>query len=246
MIFIFLGSFRSTVIAALSIPLAVLAAIAALLATGHLINAMTLGGLALAVGPLVDNAIVVLENTHRHLSMGKAPGKAAADGASEVAQPALAATLSTIIVLVPLALMPGMGKFLFRPLALAVAFAMLASLFLALTFVPARCAGWLRAHSAHDPARPAGWWGRFHQRVERLLDGLTRNYEWLLLKALRHRALVLGAVGLLFLGSMALLLGIGREFFPQVDSGQLTIFVHCPTGTKIERTNERLDKFEHF
>src|SRR5688572_28683101 len=122
MILIFLGDFRSTVIATLSIPLAVLAAITTLLATGNTINAMTLGGLALAVGPLVDNAIVVLENTHRHLVMGKSPARAAADGAGEVAQPAVVATLSTIIVLVPLALMPGMGKFLFRPLALAVAF----------------------------------------------------------------------------------------------------------------------------
>src|SRR5262245_9619599 len=210
MILIFLGSFRSTLIATLSIPLAVLAAIAALLATGNTINAMTLGGLALAVGPLVDNAIVVLENTHRHLSMGKAPGKAAADGASEVAQPALVATMSTIIVLVPLALMPGMGKFLFRPLALAVAFAMIASLFLALTFVPARCAAWLRGHRHHpgDYARPVGLGSRLHHLVERFLLGLTRRYESLLRLALRHRALVLSAVGLLFLGSFGLLLGI--------------------------------------
>lgn len=104
---------------------------------------MTLGGLALAIGPLVDNAIVVLENTHRHLGMGKLPYQAAEDGASEVAQPALVATLSTIIVLIPLAFMPGMWKFLFRPLALAVTFAMFISLFLALTFVPTRCAAWL-------------------------------------------------------------------------------------------------------
>src|SRR4029079_3118482 len=111
-------------------------------------------GLALAVGPLVDNAIVVVENTHRHLSMGKRPLQAAVDGAGEVAQPALVATLSTIIVLVPLALMPGMGKFLFRPLALAVAFAMIASLFLALTFVPTRCAAWLRGRGAHPGDDP--------------------------------------------------------------------------------------------
>lgn len=243
MILIFLGDFRSTVIAALSIPLAVLAALAALLGTGNTINAMTLGGLALAVGPLVDNAIVVLENTHRHLGMGKTPKQAAADGAGEVAQPAVVATLSTIIVLVPLALMPGMGKFLFRPLALAVAFAMLASLFLALTFVPARCAVWLRGHDNGDHDH-GGW--RWHRAVERFLHNLTRRYERVLQLALRHRALVLTSVALLFVGSLLLLRGIGREFFPQVDSGQLTVFVRCPTGSKLEKSNARVARFEDF
>ncbi|HXG08502.1 MAG TPA: efflux RND transporter permease subunit [Gemmataceae bacterium] len=248
MILIFLGSFRSTLIAALSIPLAVLAAIAALLATDNTINAMTLGGLALAVGPLVDNAIVVLENTHRHLGMGKGPVQAALDGAAEVAQPALVATLSTILVLVPLAFMPGMGKFLFRPLALAVAFAMLASLFLALTFVPVRCAAWLRSHHAHpeDNGRLAGRFQRFHHRVERALHRLTNRYSRALRWALAHRLLTLASVGLLFLVALALLTGIGREFFPQIDSGQLTIYYRCPTGTKIEKTNERLARFEQF
>jgi multidrug efflux pump subunit AcrB len=248
MILIFLGSFRSTLIATVSIPLAVLAAIAALLATGNTVNAMTLGGLALAVGPLVDNAIVVLENTHRHLAMGKTPEEAAAAGAGEVAQPALVATLSTIIVLVPLALMPGMGKFLFRPLALAVAFAMIASLFLALTFVPSRAAVWLRSHGRHrgdDPA-PTGIGSRMHHGVERGLHRLTLRYQGLLGLALRHRGLVLSAVALLFLVSLGLLTRIGQEFFPQVDSGQITIYVRCPTGTKIEKTNERLASFEEF
>ena len=241
MILIFLGDFRSTAIATLSIPLAVLAAVAGMLATDNTINAMTLGGLALAVGPLVDNAIVVLENTHRHLGMGKGPERAAADGAGEVALPAVVATLATILVLVPLALMPGMGKFLFRPLALAVAFAMVASLFLALTFVPTRCAAWLRPPGAH-----AGWLRRLLRPVERLLHAFTCLYERLLRTALRHRGPVLGAVALLFVGSLALVPWIGRDFFPQVDTGQLTVFFRCPTGTKIERTNERLDKFEHF
>ncbi len=248
MILIFLGDFRSTVIAALSIPLAVLAAIAALLATGNTVNAMTLGGLALAVGPLVDNAIVVLENTHRHLAMGKSAAVAAADGAGEVALPAVVATLATIIVLVPLALMPGMGKFLFRPLAFAVAFSMIASLFLALTFVPARCAAWLRPHGAHagDDPYAGGWLQRLLHPAERFLLGLTRRYERLLEVALRHRKLVLSSVAVLFVGSVALLPFIGRDFFPQVDSGQLTVYFRCATGTKLEKTNERLAKFEGF
>src|SRR5262245_35427198 len=249
MILIFLGEFRSTLIATLTIPLAVLAAIAALLATGNTINALTLGGLALAVGPLVDDAIVVLENTHRHLGMGKTPLQAAIDGAGEVARPAMVAACSTFTVLIPLALMPGMGRYLFRPLALAVAFSMIASLFLALTFVPTRCAAWLRHHhpGEHNGELPReGWFARFHRRFQARLDAFTRRYEALLAWALSHRAGVLTAVALLFLVSLSLLFFIGREFFPAVDSGQLTIYLRCPTGTKIEKTNERVEKFEKF
>ena len=238
MILLFLGDFRSTVIAVLTIPLSVLAAIAALLATGNTINAMTLGGLALAIGPLVDNAIVVLENTHRHLTLGKERSAAAAAGAEEVSQPAVVATLATIVVLVPLALMPGMGKFLFRPLALTVAFAMLASLFLALTFVPSRCAAWLKEHSSHGDRTPG--------RVEAMLLALTRGYEAILSRTLHGRAALLGGVGLLLVGALGLFPLIGQDFFPQVDSGQLTIYFRCPTGTKIEKTNERLGTFEQF
>jgi multidrug efflux pump subunit AcrB len=244
MILLFLGDLRSTIIATLLIPLSVLAAMAALLTTGNTVNAMTLGGLALAIGPLVDNAIVVLENTHRHQTLGKSPQLAALDGTIEVAQPALMATLSTIIVLAPLAFIPGMGKFLFRPLALAVAFAMVASLFLALTFVPSRCAAWLRSH--HDHPKSLGLFRRFHQRVDGALNTLTQIYSHFLSLALRHRGVVLGGVAALFLGSLALVPLLGREFFPQVDSGQLTIFVRVPTGTKIERTNQYLDRFETF
>jgi len=242
MILIFLGSFRSTLIATLSIPLSVLAAVAMLLATGNTINAMTLGGLALAIGPLVDNSIVVLENTHRHLGLGKPPEKAALDGGGEVAQPALVATLATIIVLVPLTVMPGMGKFLFRPLALAVAFAMLASLLLALTFVPSRCAAWLKAHVHGDKSLGA----RIHHKIEHFFNVVTAKYSHLLGHGLNYRGPILLGVSLLFVGSLALLFGIGRDFFPQADTGQLTVFFRCPTGTKLEATNERLDKFEEF
>ncbi len=239
MILLFLGDFRLTLIAILSIPLAVLGAIGALLGSGNTINAMTLGGLALAIGPLVDNAIVVLENTHRHLGMGKSPRQAAEDGAGEVAQPAIVATVATIIVLIPLAFMPGMGQFLFRPLALAVTFAMLVSLFLALTFVPARCAAWLRPHQAHAPH---GFFGVF----EWLLLKLTHGYSRVLGVALRSRTVTLILVAAVFAGTMALFPQLGREFFPQSDSGQMTVYVRYPTGLRIERTNERLDHFERF
>src|SRR5205085_6370229 len=157
MILVFLGNWRMTVIASLSIPLAILSAIIGLYVTGNTINAMTLGGLALAIGPLVDDAIVVLENTHRHHTLGKSRFKAAFDGAVEVTIPVLVATATTIIVLCPIALMPGMGGFLFRPLTLAVAFAMIASFILSRTFVPMLCARWLgREPHAGDGHAPQG------------------------------------------------------------------------------------------
>src|SRR6185437_9855370 len=125
----------------------VLAAVACLYATGNTVNVMTLAGLALAIGPLVDSAIICLENTHRHLGLGAGPREAAFHGASEVALPELVATLCTLLVLLPLALIPGLGAFLFRPMFLAVAFAMTIAYVLSRSFVPARCAAWLRPHA---------------------------------------------------------------------------------------------------
>src|SRR4029079_10986931 len=155
MIFVFLGSVRTTIIAVTCIPLSILAAIACLLTSGNTINVMTLGGLFLAIGPLVDNAIVVLENTHRHLGMGKAPAVAAGDATSALPLPVIVATLSLIIVLCPVALTPGVSGFLFKPLTMAVAFAMLASFVLSWTFVPALCAKLLKGHghghANHNP-----------------------------------------------------------------------------------------------
>ncbi|TMQ32971.1 MAG: efflux RND transporter permease subunit, partial [Planctomycetota bacterium] len=247
MILIFLGNWRMTLIASMSIPLAVLSAIVGLQATGNTINAMTLGGLALAIGPLVDDAIVVLENTHRHHSLGKSKIKAAFDGAVEVTIPVLVATTTTIIVLCPIALMPGMGGFLFRPLTLAVAFAMIASFILSRTFVPALCAKWLggHEHAGHEHASH-GWGSRIGQRIERGLHWLTLKYERVLARALRHRCLVLTLVALLFLGSLALVFGIGREFFPQVDAGQISMFLRCPAGTNIEASERLVARVEDF
>src|SRR5207247_3872641 len=178
MILIFLGNWRMTLIASMSIPLAILCAIIGLKVTGNTINAMTLGGLALAIGPLVDGAIVVLENTHRHHALGKSKIKAAFHGAVEVTIPVLVATLTTIIVLCPIALMPGMGGFLFRPLTLAVAFSMLSSFVLSRTYVPALCAKWLGGHThpGHEHASP-GWGRRVHRPLGLLLGGLSRFYE---------------------------------------------------------------------
>jgi CzcA family heavy metal efflux pump len=250
MILIFLGNWRMTVIASISIPLSILAAIAGLYVTGNTINAMTLGGLALAIGPLVDDAIVALENTHRHGAMGKTRMRAALDGAAEVMVPVLVATLTTNIVLAPLALMPGMGGFLFRPLALAVAFAMFASFFLSRTFVPMMCAKFLpeehHAGVAHVARAPAGFFGRAHQRIEAVFARLTLGYKWLLAGALRHRFAVLSAVGVLFLGSLALATRLGREFFPQVDAGQVTLYVRASSNLRLDATERRVAEVEDF
>jgi multidrug efflux pump subunit AcrB len=258
MILIFLGNFRMTLIASMSIPLALLGAIIGLYTTGNTINAMTLGGLALAIGPLVDDAIVELENNHRNYHMGKSRARAALDGCAEVMIPVLVATCTTNIVLAPIALMPGMGGFLFRPLALAVTFSMVTSFVLSRTFVPMMCAKFLpdeysrsgkslgaMHHPTHHIAKKS-WFGRLHHRIDHFLSGVTRRYEVLLALALRHRFLVLGFVLALFVGSLALTRGIGREFFPQVDAGQITIYLRTPSSTRLSAANVRLAQFEQF
>jgi multidrug efflux pump subunit AcrB len=255
MILIFLGNWRMTFIATTSIPLAILGAVACLYVTGNTINAMTLGGLALAIGPLVDDAIVALENIHRHNRLGKTWLRAALDGSIEVMVPVMVATCTTCIVLAPVALMPGMGGFLFRPLALAVTFAMLTSFLLSRTYVPMMCATFLpeehrhavpsidgEAGQAHDPR---GWFSRMHHRFEHFLaHHVIRGYSHLLAFALRRRALVLMAVGALFAGSLLLTFRIGREFFPQVDAGQITIYVRAPCYLRLDATEKRIAEVE--
>jgi multidrug efflux pump subunit AcrB len=241
MILVFLGNWRLTLIAVMTLPLAILCGVVGLSATGNTINVMTLAGLFLAIGPLVDNAIVVLENTHRHHHLGKHPMRAAFDGATELTLPVLVATGSTVIVLTPIALMPGLGGFLFKPLALAVAFAMIASFGLSWTFVPSLCAHWLKPHGAggHDDAR-RGLWARAHGKFEAGLGALNRGYLWLLDRALARRGPVLAGVAVLFLASLTLLWGIGREFFPQVDAGQITIHVRAPSNLRLDATERRI------
>lgn len=258
MILIFLGNWRMTVIASMSLPLALLGAIIGLRLTGNTINVMTLGGLFLAIGPLVDNAIVVLENTHRHLGLGKNPTQAAADGTSELTLPVLVATSALIIVLCPVALTPGVGGFLFKPLTLAVGFAMIASFVLSWTFVPALCSKMVRDHGPttgphheHDHGsdfqpKAHGFFARVHRRIEQFLEFLTGRYSRVLDVALRNRALVLCGVALLFAASLLQLFGIGREFFPQVDAGQISIQVRAPSNTRLDATEDRIAEVEKF
>lgn len=248
MILVFLGDWRMTLIASMSLPLAILGAIIGLKTAGNTINVMTLGGLFLAIGPLVDNAIVVLENTHRHLGMGKTPEQAAADATGELTLPVIVATLALIIVLCPVALTPGVGGFLFKPLALAVAFAMIASFVLSWTFVPALCSKMLRGHGHgdHNPGGHArhshtpGVFARAYGVISATIDRIGRVYSDLLEVALRHRLAVLVGIGLLFVGSLGLVKFIGQEFFPAVDAGQISIQVRGPSNLRLDATEKRI------
>lgn len=238
-ILLFLGEWRMTLIAVLTIPVAVLGAMACLNVSGNTINVMTLAGLALAIGPLVDTAIICLENTHRHLSLGAPPRTAAYFGTSEVALPALVATLCTLLVLAPLALMPGLGTFLFRPMALAVGFAMLAAFALALTFVPAMCKLWLRGHEHHEAA--PGLLGRAFAKWEGGINAFIRGYGGMLSWVMTRRVLVVGTAVALLAG---VVVGLGsqlrREFFPEVDAGAFEMAVRARAGTRLEETERRV------
>ncbi len=261
-IVIFLGEWRMTLIAVLTIPIAIFAAIIGLHWTDNTINVMTLAGLALAIGPLVDSAIICLENTHRHLGLGTHPKEAALYGASEVAMPELVASCCTLLVLAPLALMPGMGKFLFRPMALAVTFAMVAAYLLSRSFVPALCSLWLRGHAPspvslhgtdyqhkgeHEIPVPKNWLGRLFERWEALINAGIDNYAALLNAAMLRRGAILGGTGLLL---VFVIFGVGtqlrREFFPEVDAGAFEIYVRAKSGTRIEETEKRVAAVEEF
>jgi multidrug efflux pump subunit AcrB len=261
-ILVFLGEWRMTVIAVTTIPVAVLAGIIGLHVTGNTVNVMTLAGLALAIGPLVDSAIICLENTHRHLGLGAKPKEAAFLGASEVAMPELVASCCTLLVLAPLAFQPGMGTFLFRPMALAVAFAMGAAYILSRSFVPAMCMLFLRPHpkqpgdihgvdrehrAAHEHAGARGPLARAFAAWEGMINVAIGWYVLLLGWAMRRRPLVLAVALGLF---VAVVLGLGsqlrREFFPEVDAGAFEIYVRAPSGTRIEETNDRVARVEKF
>src|SRR5437773_1235104 len=249
-ILLFLGSWRSTLIVCISIPLSILTSICILSLLGQTINVMTLGGLALAVGILVDDATVEIENTHRNLAMGKPVIKAILDGAQQIATPAFVATLCICIVFVPVVFIIGVGKYLFTPLAEAVVFAMLASYFLSRTVVPTMVRYLLPAeahlhapgaeHTVTDAGRIWAVHQAFNRRFERLRDGYAALLAW----ALGHRRIVAGV----FAGFVSLSLGlfwlIGMDFFPTVDAGQLRLHVRCPAGTRLEETERRFADVE--
>jgi CzcA family heavy metal efflux pump len=245
MILLFLGSWRSTLIVCISIPLSILTSICILAALGETINVMTLGGLALAVGILVDDATVEIENTHRNLAEpGKSLVHAILDSASQVAAPALVSTLSICIVFLPVLLLTGAAKYLFTPLAMAVAFAMLASYFLSRTLVPtmmhyllpAEVALYQRQPGDPEPKEAKNWVWHVHARFEHRFEQLRERYKGWLEWTLQHRAIVLALFGIFVVGSFCLTFVIGRDFFPYVDSGQMRLHVVPPQGTRIEES----------
>ncbi|HXO99721.1 MAG TPA: efflux RND transporter permease subunit [Luteibacter sp.] len=241
MILLFLGSWRSTVIIATSIPLAILGSIAALSAMGETMNIMTLGGLALAVGILVDDATVTIENINWHLEHGKDVETAILDGAAQIVTPAFVSLLCICIVFVPMFFLEGVARFLFVPMAEAVMFAMIASFILSRTLVPTMAKYLLHPHSHDDPhgegKKPSrNPLVRFQRGFEARFEKVREHYHGLLAVALDHRkAFTIGFMAFVVL-SFALVPMLGRNFFPSVDSGQILMHVRAPVGTRVEET----------
>ena len=245
MILLFLGSWRSTLIVCTSIPLSIATSLVILTALGETINVMTLGGLALAVGILVDDATVEIENTHRNMHGKKSLVHAILDSAQQVAAPAFVSTLSICIVFIPVVLLTGAAKFLFTPLAMAVAFAMLASYFLSRTLVPTMMHFLLPAELKlyQDPGYAASFerrnfiW-RVHSKFDREFEKMREHYKNILEWCLFHRAITLTIFGLFVLCSLPLVWVIGQDFFPYVDSGQMRLHVNPPEGLRIEDSEQ--------
>jgi len=245
MILLFLGSWRSTIIITISIPLSILVSLICLSALGETINIMTLGGLALAVGILVDDATVAIENINWHLEQGKEVEAAILDGAQQIAVPALVSTLCICIVFVPMFLLSGVAKYLFVPLAEAVVFAMLASYVLSRTLVPTLAKYWLKKHEEKhgDPAK-ANIFVRFQAGFERRFEAVRARYHALLQMGLEHRGWLLGGFLVFIVASSALAPTLGSDFFPSVDGGQLKLHLRAHTGTRIEETARLCDEVE--
>jgi multidrug efflux pump subunit AcrB len=250
MILLFLGSWRSTFIIAVSIPLSILTALVVLSALGETINIMTLGGFALAVGILVDDATVEIENINRNAAMGKEILQAILDGAAQIATPAFVSTLAICIVFVPMFFLTGVARYLFIPLAEAVSFSMLASYVLSRSLVPTMARYLLRGHETdavnlESEQAQSHFLARLQVRFEHAFERLRGSYKRALRSCLEHRAWL--AVGVLAAAATSFLLipVIGQDFFPRVDSGQFTLHVRAPTGTRIEETARLCDEVEN-
>ncbi|KAF2395089.1 Cation efflux system protein CusA [Pseudomonas frederiksbergensis] len=248
MILLFLGSWRSTIIIAVSIPLAILGSIISLAAMGETLNLMTLGGLALAIGILVDDATVTIENVNWHLEQGKDVETAILDGAKQIVTPAFVSLLCICIAFVPMFFLDGVSRFLFVPMAEAVIFAMVCSFVLSRTLVPTMAKYLLRPHVAHaegDQALPSrNPLVRFQQRFEAGFSRIRENYRARLEQALARRKVFLAGFMAVVLLSFGLVPFIGSNFFPSVDSGQVLMHVRAPVGTRVEETAVRFADIE--
>jgi multidrug efflux pump subunit AcrB len=247
MILLFLGSFRSTIIVVVSIPLSILVSVILLAALGQTLNVMTMGGMALAVGILVDDATVEIENIHRNLGKHKPLVTAILDGAQEIAVPAFVSTLAICIVFVPVAFITGPARSLFLPLALSVVFAMLASYLLSRTLVPTMVryllAKEVAEHALPKPPRPSIF-GLIYLRFNRGFDAFRTLYGRVLAWALGARALVVTVFAIFTVGSAALYTMVGQDFFPEVDAGLIKLHARVPSGTRIEETERRFGEIE--
>src|SRR4051812_9966151 len=251
MILLFLGSWRSTLIIAVSIPLSILSSLAALSAMGHTLNVMTLGGLALAIGILVDDATVTIENIHRH--MGRKPlREAVLDGAAQIAVPTFVATLTICIVFVSVVFLTGPAKYLFTPMALAVVFAMLASYLLSRTLVPVLAAYMLRKeqHEVNpetglsEAPHTGGWFARVNTKFNDGYIAVRTRYTALLQRFLGSRKIAFALSGLAVVTAFVMLPFVGRDFFPQVDAGQFRLHVRAAPGLRLESTKVIFSRVE--
>src|SRR5438477_3364980 len=233
MVFIFLGSARPTGVVLIALPLAVLGALIGLYFTHQTLNAMTLGGIAVVIGLLIDESIVVLENTARHLDSGMSPREAALIGASEVMRPLTIVTITICVVFFPIVFMGGIGKFLFMPLAITVIFAIWTSRLLASTFVPVCAARFFKQRKAHSENGRESWFDHVRDRYTRTLDYVLQS---------RRPTLVTTAT--LFIVSMIIFRLIGTELFPQTDAGQFTVKLRATTGLRVEKTEELVAQVE--
>jgi multidrug efflux pump subunit AcrB len=246
MILLFLGSWRSTLIVTTSIPLSILGAIGTLSAIGETLNVMTLGGLALAVGILVDEATVTIESINYHLEQGKAVETAIMDGASQIVVPAFVSLLCICIVFIPMFFLQGVARFLFVPMAESVMFAMVFSFLLSRTLVPTMAKYLLHMHVEHagGPAPSNNPLVRFQRRFEAGFTRLRAGYHDLLALAISHRGLFVGGFLVFIAASFLLTPFLGRNFFPQVDGGQIMLHVRAPVGMRIEETAARFNEVE--
>ena len=243
MILVFLGSWRSTLIIAVSIPLSILSSVIVLSLLHETVNIMTLGGLALAVGILVDDATVTIENIERYFEEGHAKREAILDGAAQIAVPALVSTLCICIVFMPMFLLSGVARYLFVPLAEAVVFAMLASYILSRTLVPTLAMYLLKEHE--DAAKSSGNpFVRFQRGFERVFTNLRNSYQSLLERLVYHRRIFIPVFLLACLAVFLLIPWLGQDFFPSTDSGQFILHLRAKTGTRIEETAKLSDEVE--
>ncbi len=244
MVLVFVGSPRSMIIVIVSIPLSILTAIIGLKLSGQTINIMTLGGLALAIGMLVDDATVEIENIHRNHAMGKPLLVAILDGASQIATPAFVGTLAICIVFFPVFLLGGVAKYLFTPLAFAVVYSMLTSYLLSRTLVPTMARHLLSEYHEENVGGGSGWWNRFVTGFDARFDRFKEGYQGTLSKFIAQRKLCLTCVTIIILVSLVLIPVVGQDFFPTIDAGMMKLHVRAATGTRIEATERIVDNIE--